>query len=89
MKNTTRNLMHGSVKGTCQGWAGTIAASVVAAGLLSPLGAAKADSPAAAPSGKVTICHKGHVTITIAREALDAHLAHGDTIGGCVVTTVN
>jgi len=33
--------------------------------------------------GKVTICHKGHVTITISQNALDAHLAHGDSIGSC------
>ncbi len=35
---------------------------------------------------KVTICHttgSGSVTITIARSALPAHLAHGDTIGPC------
>jgi len=39
--------------------------------------------------GKVTICHHtgspNHpfVTITISRNALDAHLKHGDTIGPC------
>lgn len=39
--------------------------------------------------GKVTICHHTHsktnptVTITISRNALPAHLAHGDTIGPC------
>ena len=44
--------------------------------------------------GKVTICHhtgsKKHpfVTITISRNALDAHLAHGDTIGPCPTTGV-
>ena len=32
---------------------------------------------------KVTICHKGHVTITVSRNALDAHMAHGDTLGPC------
>lgn len=37
--------------------------------------------------GKVTICHKGHVTITVSVNALDAHLAHGDSIGSCQVTT--
>ncbi len=31
---------------------------------------------------KVTICHKGQ-TITIARPAVAAHLAHGDTEGAC------
>jgi hypothetical protein len=29
-----------------------------------------------------TICHKGK-TLTVAPEALDAHLRHGDTRGGC------
>lgn len=35
---------------------------------------------------KITICHKPgphSVTISIARSALPAHLAHGDTIGHC------
>src|SRR5437868_4819900 len=43
-------------------------------------------SPTKATSGsphKITICHKGHVTITVDDAALDAHLAHGDTIGAC------
>jgi len=42
---------------------------------------------AASGVGKVTICHKGHVTITISANALDAHLAHGDTIGACGIST--
>jgi hypothetical protein len=36
---------------------------------------------------KVTICHKGH-TIRVSLNALRAHLAHGDTVGSCVVTEV-
>jgi microcystin-dependent protein len=32
---------------------------------------------------KVTICHKGKKTITIARAALPAHKAHGDQEGTC------
>ncbi len=32
---------------------------------------------------KVTICHKGKNTITIAEPALSAHLAHGDMRGAC------
>lgn len=39
---------------------------------------------------KITICHRPgsgrHVTITISRSALPAHLAHGDTIGRCPAT---
>lgn len=31
---------------------------------------------------KVIVCHNGQ-TIEIARDALDAHLAHGDTLGSC------
>jgi Secretion system C-terminal sorting domain len=34
------------------------------------------------PGRKVTICHNGH-TISIAPQALPAHLAHGDKIGCC------
>jgi hypothetical protein len=36
---------------------------------------------------KVTICHRGH-TITVADAALDAHLAHGDSVGPCEVTDI-
>jgi hypothetical protein len=32
--------------------------------------------------GKVTLCHKGE-TITVAPQAVAAHLAHGDTLGPC------
>ncbi len=32
---------------------------------------------------EVTICHKGKTTKTKSGAALDAHLAHGDTIGPC------
>jgi hypothetical protein len=49
----------------------------------------KAGAQAGASSNgqtKVTICHKGKVTITIAQSALAAHLAHGDKIGSCDVT---
>jgi len=79
----------------------TIGVAVLGAAFLcTPLAlrTAKADSPASAPDspapaaagvGKVTICHKGHVQITVSRNALDAHLAHGDTISPCVITTVN
>jgi hypothetical protein len=43
--------------------------------------------PGGTPSShKVTICHKGKNTISVDRNALDAHLAHGDTIGACQIT---
>ena len=41
--------------------------------------------------GKVTICHrtesdkKPSVTITVSENAVDAHMAHGDTLGPCPV----
>ena len=34
-------------------------------------------------SKKVDVCHKGKKTINISRNALDAHLAHGDSEGAC------
>jgi hypothetical protein len=39
--------------------------------------------------GKVTICHKGHVTIRVAMVAwLRAHQRHGDTMGPCSAAAV-
>ncbi|MEZ4594303.1 MAG: FecR domain-containing protein [Chloroflexota bacterium] len=35
-----------------------------------------------APAGKVTLCHNGN-TIEVDADAVDAHLAHGDTLGPC------
>jgi hypothetical protein len=32
---------------------------------------------------KVTICHKGKNTLTVAEPAVAAHLAHGDAMGPC------
>ncbi len=32
---------------------------------------------------KVTLCHKGQATITVAESAAAAHYAHGDTPGAC------
>jgi hypothetical protein len=34
------------------------------------------------PGRKVTLCHNGH-TITVAPQAVRAHLAHGDSLGPC------
>ena len=33
--------------------------------------------------GKVTICHKNRVTISVGAPARPAHLRHGDTVGPC------
>jgi hypothetical protein len=35
---------------------------------------------------KITICHKGSNTITVAEPAAAAHFAHGDTQGPCPVS---
>ena len=34
-------------------------------------------------AGKVTLCHKGKVTIRVGAPAVKAHTAHGDTVGAC------
>lgn len=36
-------------------------------------------------ASKVTVCHKGKVTIRIAAPAVPAHRAHGDTVGACAL----
>ena len=70
---------------------GALAALVTAAvasfgGAVSPLGTA---AVAAEYPKKVTICHRTgsstnpSVTITVSRNALPAHLRHGDTLGAC------
>ena len=33
--------------------------------------------------GKVTLCHKGRVTISVGAPAEPAHLRHGDSLGAC------
>ena len=36
---------------------------------------------------KVTICHKGGKTASVAAPAVSAHLAHGDTTGACSISS--
>jgi hypothetical protein len=38
---------------------------------------------AALAADKVTICHKGVQTASVAAQAVSAHEAHGDTLGAC------
>jgi hypothetical protein len=36
---------------------------------------------------KVTLCHKGKVTIRVGAPAVKAHTAHGDEVGACATTS--
>jgi hypothetical protein len=35
------------------------------------------------PAGKNLVCHKGKKTLELPREAISAHLGHGDYRGSC------
>jgi hypothetical protein len=69
------------------------AISALAVGALASIGAAVSPSGTAAATSqytkKVAICHRTHskkhpfVTIVVSRNAVPAHLRHGDTIGPC------
>lgn len=67
-----------------------LAAALLAGALLVSGGSAaiagdkpgKGKGPGKKGTEKVTLCHKGH-TITVAKPAVKAHLAHGDTLGAC------
>src|SRR5215203_3814592 len=74
------------------------AGTALAVGALASIAAAVSTSgaPAAASqyADKVTICHHTHsqkhpfVTITVSRNALRAHLRHGDMIGSCAAASI-
>lgn len=55
----------------------------LAGGLAKPGKAQYAPGQYQSSEKKVTVCHKGKVTIRISVNALPAHLAHGDSIGLC------
>ena len=58
----------------------------LAALLVLSLGATAGAKPGPKPGKgqpKVTLCHKGHVTIRVGLPAVKAHLRHGDTLGPC------
>ena len=67
------------------GAAALVACMVVTFAALGGVGAAQSAVNAAEGQygKKVTICHKGKVTITVSKKALPAHLKHGDTVGTC------
>lgn len=50
--------------------------------IFSPVGG-KSATAAPADDGKVLVCHKGKKTMELPREAVDAHLKHGDRRGRC------
>ena len=41
------------------------------------------EEPAGGNPGKVTLCHKNRVTISVGAPAKPAHLRHGDILGAC------
>jgi hypothetical protein len=47
------------------------------------VGADPSPGPGAKAGHDVVICHKGNKTMTLPREAAEAHMGHGDRYGSC------
>jgi hypothetical protein len=67
------------------------AVAVLTLAALGGMGFADTSTAAELQYGKVTICHKAgphgkRVPITVSRNAVPAHLRHGDTMGPCPAT---
>src|SRR5512132_653132 len=68
---------------------GAITALAVGASFVAAVSSSGTPAAVSQYGNKVTICHHTHstkhpfVTITVSRNALPAHLRHGDTIGPC------
>jgi heme A synthase len=56
---------------------------LIAAGLVAIVAMAGIASLVAGEQTKVTLCHKGKATITVADSAAAVHYAHGDKPGAC------
>jgi 4-hydroxyphenylpyruvate dioxygenase-like putative hemolysin len=76
-------------KTTRKAFAATLALGLVLVlSVFGGVGFAKNPAPAQKQYGKkVTLCHKGKVTITVSKNAVKAHLKHGDTVGACATST--
>jgi hypothetical protein len=68
------------VKGYGRRLFAVVAASAL---LLLALGGIAGAKPPGKGQEKVTLCHKGKVTITVGAPAVKAHLRHGDRLGPC------
>jgi hypothetical protein len=68
---------------------GAITALAVGASFAAAVSSSGSPAAVSQYGNKVTICHHTHstkhpfVTITVSRNALPAHLRHGDTVGPC------